>query len=385
MGKHGLYEDATQFASADACAAGRLLPFDDYLGLSHAWLARQRPAAHFAKMARLWGLRADEVVDANAPFCWHPSGQRPAKRAVLLVHGFLESPYVVRDAAQRFLEAGYAVYAPLLPGHGTQAQDLEGIRAGQWLRMARYAYDVMASQHEACFMVGVSLGALLTLRTALQVDGMKAACLISPALGSRSSLVKYAEWFNYLKAMAHPALRWRYGLMQDYAKYAASPVNGIAQCMRMMHQTERALASGSLHVPLMMMLSMDDETINPKKACGFMHRYQGEKKLLLYARNPVGSVWPYATYRCSAHHDIGVLSQSHLGLQIAPHNPHYGLEGDHTYYKHYGLKGLRLGRPRYQGSLLQWKQSQGPYARVQCNPEFDDAMARLLAFFDAQL
>jgi hypothetical protein len=207
---------------------------------------------------------------------------------------------------------------------------------------------------------------------------------MAPALGSRSTLVKYSEWFNYLRAAAHPALRWRYALMQDYVKYASSPVNGIAQCVLFMHKTQRLLAKTNLRVPLISLLSMDDETISPRAFLKFVRTYAGRKEVLLYARQPTHTDQPYITYRCSEHPDLGIVSQSHLGLQIAADNPHYGEHADSVYYKHYGLPGLRMGKPLYSGSTLQWKSRVGPYARLQYNPDFAYAMHRLLNFFDNQ-
>ena len=57
---------------------------------------------------------------------------------VLLVHGITATPQLVRPTAEHLARQGYAVSAPLLPGHGTT-----------WQLMGRTRYDDWATTVEA--------------------------------------------------------------------------------------------------------------------------------------------------------------------------------------------------------------------------------------------
>jgi carboxylesterase len=63
----------------------------------------------------------------------------------------------------RLQEAGITAFAPLLPGAGTCAAELAETRASDWVHAAE---DHLLALHERCpavFVVGLSMGAILTL------------------------------------------------------------------------------------------------------------------------------------------------------------------------------------------------------------------------------
>ena len=83
--------------------------------------------------------------------------------AVLLLHGLTGTPYTMRPLGQRLAEAGYHVYAPLIIGHGTAPEVLQHTRWNDWLISARRAFDRLNQIHERVFIVGFSMGGLLSI------------------------------------------------------------------------------------------------------------------------------------------------------------------------------------------------------------------------------
>ena len=63
--------------------------------------------------------------------------ERGRRRACLLLHGWLSSPADFADLPGALDRAGWDVYAPLLPGHGTACEDLDGMSAEDMLAGAR--------------------------------------------------------------------------------------------------------------------------------------------------------------------------------------------------------------------------------------------------------
>jgi carboxylesterase len=51
----------------------------------------------------------------------------------LLVHGFEDSPYTMRNIGDLLHREGHTVIAPLLPGHGTNLRDFAKTRYEHWL------------------------------------------------------------------------------------------------------------------------------------------------------------------------------------------------------------------------------------------------------------
>ncbi len=81
--------------------------------------------------------------------------------AVVLFHGWTATPWEFRVLARVLRAAGVAVYAPLLPGHGTVPRDLEDVDAQAMIRAALMAYDGAQRRHERVIVGGASMGALL--------------------------------------------------------------------------------------------------------------------------------------------------------------------------------------------------------------------------------
>lgn len=81
--------------------------------------------------------------------------------AVLLLHGFMSSPYSLTWLGKQLNDAGYTVYIPRFPGHGTNAKDFLASTWKDWLRCVCDAYIDISSRHEQVFVAGHAMGGLL--------------------------------------------------------------------------------------------------------------------------------------------------------------------------------------------------------------------------------
>jgi len=101
---------------------------------------------------------------------------------VLLIHGFTATTTEVRLMAEKLHAAGLTTAAPLLPGHGTHPNDLNRATWNMWLQKVKETYERLLDICQEVFVLGTSMGALLSLELAAQHPEIAGLLLFSPAL-----------------------------------------------------------------------------------------------------------------------------------------------------------------------------------------------------------
>lgn len=91
--------------------------------------------------------------------------------AVLLLHGFGDTPQALGDLARRLADRGWTVRAPLLPGHGRSLPDFARSRAGHWIAHARRELEALRATHDAVHVVGLSMGGAIATILAAEDAG----------------------------------------------------------------------------------------------------------------------------------------------------------------------------------------------------------------------
>ena len=81
----------------------------------------------------------------------------------LLVHGFTGTPREVRWLGEFLAERGLTVLGVRLAGHATTLADMENTTWHNWWDSVRTAYVELRGQRERVFVMGISLGGMLTL------------------------------------------------------------------------------------------------------------------------------------------------------------------------------------------------------------------------------
>src|SRR5215203_165947 len=113
--------------------------------------ARVSTRAHQAVAARLT-LGADGIVAGAATI----DLPRDGDLAVLMLHGFGDTPQTVEYLAAYMHAQGWAVRAPLLPGHGRALREFAVSRADDWITFARAELDALRARYDTIVVVGVS-------------------------------------------------------------------------------------------------------------------------------------------------------------------------------------------------------------------------------------
>ncbi|HKT08981.1 MAG TPA: alpha/beta fold hydrolase [Gemmatimonadaceae bacterium] len=135
-------------------------------------------------------LGADGLIPGAGPIELSAPG---ARDAVLLIHGFGDSPDTLRFLAADLYARGFSVYAPLLPGHGRTLEAFRASARGTWLNAARDAYAKMAARYDRVGVVGLSMGGALAVLVALDQPQVAALVLLAPYIEPPRSLRWFAQ------------------------------------------------------------------------------------------------------------------------------------------------------------------------------------------------
>jgi carboxylesterase len=191
-------------------------------------------------------------------------GRGPA--AALCLHGLTGTPYEVRPLGEALALAGVRALGPALPGHNETPQRLARVSHREWLDAARAALHDLRNRHEHVFVVGVSMGGLLSLALAAEepVDAM--VVVGTPLRFSRavSTLVPLARPFV-------PFLRKRVGSdIRDpdararHPSYDVMPLASVNELMRLQRLVRKGLAS--VRAPILVAHGAHDRTAAPADA-----------------------------------------------------------------------------------------------------------------------
>ena len=184
-----------------------MLPLTLLIGFAGAGLLLRRCVA----------ARFEREVDARLPV--GPAGVIPGaeaigreptggvrRRAVLLLHGFGDTPQTLRYLADHLCAAGYAVRVPLLPAHGRTLREFRTARAEEWVAAARREYVSLLERYGDVAIVGLSMGGALSVILAAETPTVPALVLVAPYL-SMPRRIRHAARVAWLWGLAVPYLR----------------------------------------------------------------------------------------------------------------------------------------------------------------------------------
>ena len=94
---------------------------------------------------------------------------RPGKAPCLLAfHGFTGTTSELKPTLEAVSASGFAVEAPLLPGHGTTPSDLQNRTFDEWLTAGRDHRDRILARGGSLVLCGFSMGSLVALALAAE-------------------------------------------------------------------------------------------------------------------------------------------------------------------------------------------------------------------------
>ena len=331
----------------------------------------------------------EAVVEQRLPF---ETGPADATRNALLIHGLLDTPFVMRDIARRL--DGYRSRAILLPGHGTVPDDMLRVDYRDWIAATRDGVESFGAG-EPPVLVGFSTGAGLALHYALSAP-VRALVLISPGVRARNSKAWATCWVKHLGLVSR-RFAWASTMPDDdTVKYESFAWNAACQFYLLTRALAKAAATGRLTAPVFIAVSADDATIDADAALRFFESHAPEgSRLIWYAKRPEPpSADPRIEVRTSAYPKQRILDFAHVGLANAPDNPHYGADGDYVNCLHYRGDEPAWAACRAPDNRAVWygevseanlekaKREGCVLRRLTYNPDFDGMMDAVSEFLE---
>lgn len=154
---------------------------------------------------------------------------------VLLSHGYTATTAEVRPLAKLLRRRGFTVAGPLLPGHGSTPQAMNGVSWQEWVVTLEEAYQQLTQRCRYVFIGGESMGGALALFLASQHPEAAGVLLYSPA-------VKIPVRPLMLSYLVRPFIAYKEkdninSLHPDWKGYRVNPIPAVHQ----MHRLQRRL------------------------------------------------------------------------------------------------------------------------------------------------
>ncbi len=377
--------------------------YQDYLDYAQKLIAQRNPRAMMAcpistssyqllAKQQKW-LGPAKVIQMLAPFeLRHPHNDK----AILLIHGLTDSPFHFHDLAWFFYQQGYDVRTLLLPGHGTAPSDLVDIDYRQWQQAADYAINRSSKDYSELYLGGFSSGGALILRHLLKhpnnAEQIKGVLLWSPASKAASSFA----W------MAKPVSWFRSWLSKDadidFAKYESFATNAGAQVHTLMKLLRKELKQAEQlpAIPLFMVASEYDQTINTEASLAMLQRWQQanpqlKHQLIYYGEQQslpadLSKQIQLDIPRCATASCEQIKQVAHTATVNAPSNPYYGENGAYRNCSHYlndmpSYLRCKQSDKRVKGEISKQNLKRFPtLQRLTYNPYYQQMLQQIQAF-----
>jgi len=204
------------------------------------------------------------------------------RHGVLLIHGFTGSAAHMRLIGEELRDQGFTVMGVNLPGHGTTMEDMGKTGWKEWLHAAKSAVVELKKTCDHVSVAGLSMGGILTLLLAEQMEITAAAPISAPTQvrakalalsGIASKFIKTIWWQVNEERQTKLDQRYDYG-------YPGFPTICGASLYRLMKTARRNLFA--ITCPILVVQSHGDETIAAESAETILSGVSSQRKGVMW-------------------------------------------------------------------------------------------------------
>jgi carboxylesterase len=205
--------------------------------------------------------------------------------AVMLLHGIAGSPAQLREMAGKLADAGYHIYGVVLPGHGTDPEELYGITWQKWYAHVLAEYQRIREKHGSVSIVGFSLGAALGMRLAMEHQVDKLVCMSIPSdklfhdFLPAHHLLKVASVFSST-ARTFPKRLPDSPDGPEYMIYRKIPLDALHTLVDLAHDNISRLSE--VRTPTLVIHSAKDVASKPRGAQDLYNRLGTQQKRIVW-------------------------------------------------------------------------------------------------------
>ena len=268
----------------------------------------------------------DNVIDMNAPFelfplksRFHENKEKNYQHGVLLIHGFLDSPYTLHSVAKVYQKQGFLVRCILLPGHGSTPQALQRIKIKHWQKTIDHGIKTLQDDCQKIHLCGFSLGGALCY-LALKKHPIASLCLLAPAFEISNitaitlpfvTKVSQKKWFSKLQWVVIK------GQPYNHVRYNAFPLQTAEYVNQIIKKTQKRLKRYPINCPLFTAITLEDKTVR------FRSIYKAFKTATNLHKRAICFTRKKFVFKRS---DIKFITMknSHIGLAVSPDDQYLG-------------------------------------------------------------
>jgi len=196
------------------------------------------------------------IIPTAEPF-YFPGGST----GVVLIHGFTGSPKEMRELGLYLHQKGFTTLGVRLSGHATQPSDLARTRWWDWLCSVEDGLNLLRNQCRKVFLVGLSLGGILSLVAAARysLDGVVAlATPYSLPEDWRLKIAKHLSLFYPQVKKEKSDIKDQIALYAhvDYSTYPTRSIAELNDLIKILHSSLPYIT-----IPLLLVNSKRDKNV----------------------------------------------------------------------------------------------------------------------------
>ena len=200
-----------------------------------------------------------QTISTAEPFFLPGDASKPA---CLLIHGFTGTPKEMRWMGDYLNARGHACLGIRLSGHATRPKDMARSRWTDWTASVEDGYNLLRGVSDRIFLVGLSMGGVLSLLMSTRLDAAGVVAMSTPA----ELPAPYPAWtmkaLSYFKTYIRksrgaPDEGWfDKEAWKDHISYPLNPIRSAAELQTMLGRMRSALPK--VNVPVLLIHSKDD-------------------------------------------------------------------------------------------------------------------------------
>ena len=205
-----------------------------------------------------------QIISTAEPF-FLPGRGKNARTGCLVTHGFTGTPKEMRWLGEYLNQLGYTVCGIRLTGHATRPEDMIRSRYTDWLTSVEDGYNLLRSCTDQIFLLGLSMGGILSLITASRFLVKGVVAMSTPYKLPDDPRLKYVKLLSKLmpympKGKETPGSDWfDKDSYAQHVSYPENPVRSIAELNELTKVMQESLSL--IQAPVLLIYSRDDNYI----------------------------------------------------------------------------------------------------------------------------
>lgn len=199
------------------------------------------------------------------PFDFVPEAAQANGAAALCLHGLTGTPFEVRPVAEALVERGIRARSIWMAGHNGTVDDLAATPREAWVSRARDALAALRAEHDRVFLVGMSMGGVVSLRLA-QTEAVDGLVVIAAPIQFSFPIPQLLPLIRLFRksrpkvgsGIEDPVAR------ENYPRFPAMPFACVHELIRLQREVVPRLAE--IRQPILVAHGLRDKTANPKDA-----------------------------------------------------------------------------------------------------------------------